>query len=57
MHIQLGMNARAYVPVSLQPERGKVPVRHKCCSLVKGAKTPAIEALYSGATRMDNDSQ
>jgi hypothetical protein len=44
------MNARAYVLVSLQPERGKVG--HKYCSLVKGTKTPAIEALCSGATTM-----
>lgn len=35
------MNARAYVPVSLQPERGRLG--YKCCSLVKGTKTPTIE--------------
>ena len=50
MQIQHGMNARAYVPVSLQSERRKVGYGR--CSLVKGTKTLAIKALYSGATTM-----
>ena len=44
IYMQHGINAGAYVPVGLQPERGKVG--HECCSLVKGTKTPTIKALY-----------